>query len=122
MADKKQFSVRLPPDTAKRVEDYAENNEIARADALRRAIEDYFIATDGAVTEDEFDEWVANQRERERRQQHAQTAQRVANLLGLAYLVAYLQGMFTGITTLLLGVVVLSVVIATTAYGWGAGG
>lgn len=43
MADKKQFSVRLPIDTAEKVEQYAEEKGIARADALRRAIDAYFV-------------------------------------------------------------------------------
>jgi hypothetical protein len=38
MAKKVTKAVRLPKDVAKRVDDYAENQEISEADALRRLI------------------------------------------------------------------------------------
>jgi hypothetical protein len=46
MGDKKTFSVRLPLDTAEEIEQYAEERDISRADALRRAIDAYFVQGD----------------------------------------------------------------------------
>lgn len=46
MGDKKQFSVRLPTDTAEEVEEYAEEYDMSRADALRRAVVEFFVEDD----------------------------------------------------------------------------
>jgi hypothetical protein len=46
MADKKQFGVRLPSDSAEAVEEYVEERDITQADALRRAIDEFFVEDD----------------------------------------------------------------------------
>lgn len=43
MGDKKQFGVRLPQDSAEAVEEYTETNDVSQADAMRRAIDAYFV-------------------------------------------------------------------------------
>jgi hypothetical protein len=50
MGGKKQFGVRLPEDSAEAVEEYVENRDVSQADALRRAIDEYFVEGEPGVS------------------------------------------------------------------------
>jgi len=47
MGDRKAFAVRLPPDSAEAVEGYVEEHDVSKTDALRRAIDEYFVESGG---------------------------------------------------------------------------
>jgi predicted DNA-binding protein len=62
MTDKEMVGVRLPADTLRRVEQYAEDHDLSKSDALRRMIqkgvelEDAGIAVAAATVQDETEE------------------------------------------------------------------
>jgi hypothetical protein len=87
MAKKQQFSVRLPSDTAEALEEYAEENELSNADALRRACEDFYLGDDEDSAGSDQLSRLEQELERRERQSFLRELSVVAGLVYLAALV-----------------------------------
>lgn len=139
MPEKETFSVRLTQDMSDAIEQYADENDVSQAEALRRAVRDQYLqpSTDGgevidrvdeldaAVDErvDELDATVVERVDRLEQQQARQnwgdTLQNGVNFVGIAFAVAYFTGGVGGPLALLAAVVIIVAEAATLAYNYG---
>lgn len=115
--EKQQFSVRLPPDAAEEVEEYAEKHGISKADALRRAVDDYFVraAPDGGEVMDRMNDFEKAQA----RQNWGDTLQNIVNLAGIAFIVSYFTSGVGGPLGLLAAAVIILAEVGVLAYNYG---
>ncbi len=139
MPEKETFSVRLTQDMSDAIEQYADENDVSQAEALRRAVRDQYLqpSTDGGEVIDRVDELDAAVDERvdelggtvvervdqleqqQARQNWGDTVQNIVNLAGIAFIVAYFTGGVGGPLALLAAVVIIVAEAATLAYNYG---
>lgn len=128
MPEKETFSVRLTQDMSDAIEQYADENGVSQAEALRRAVRDQYLqpSTDGGEVIDRVDELDAAVDERvdeleqtQTRQNWGNTLQNGVNLAGIAYIVAYFTGTLTGPIALLPAVVIILAEVGVLAYNYG---
>jgi hypothetical protein len=126
--EKETFSVRLTHDMSDAIEQYADENDVSQAEALRRAVRDQYLqpSTDGGEVIDRVDELDAAVDERvdrleqqQARQNWGDTLQNGVNLAGVAFIVAYFTGGVGGPLALLAAVVIILAEAATLAYNYG---
>jgi capsule polysaccharide export protein KpsC/LpsZ len=129
-----QLQARFPEDTADAVEEYANEHDVSRSEALRRLVDEGLSArkrkemredleeikarTDGGPTYEQFE----SLQDRQERQQRAQTYTMAALAAGLTYLFLYVAGYMTGFISVVVGMVVIIGLAASLAYSYGAGG
>ncbi len=128
-----QLQARFPEDTADAVEEYADEHDISRSEAMRRLVDEGLASrkregiredleeigeemrADGGAVQERFD---AIER-RQERQEKADTALNALNAAGIIYIVAYFTGYLPDLGGLVVGAALFGALVATITYSAG---
>jgi len=132
-----QLQARFPEDTADAVEEYADEHDISRSEAMRRLVDEGLASrkreeiregleeigeemrADGGAVQERFD---AIER-RQERQEKADTALNTLNAAGIIYIVAYFTGYLPDLAGLAVGAILFGALVTALTYsvGWWGG-